>query len=44
MKGRYFLNHKGNVPPISPEDEDIVVAILLGFLVFALLAVILLSR
>lgn len=31
-KGRYFLNHKGNVPNLTPEDRDIFWAILFGIL------------
>ena len=32
MKGRYFLNHKGNVPDLKPEDRKLVGAILFGLL------------
>jgi len=33
MKGRYFLNHKDNVPDLSPEDKKLVLAILFAILV-----------
>lgn len=30
--GRYYLNKKGNVPELSPEDEKILITILLFLL------------
>lgn len=42
--GRYYLNKKGNVPKLSPEDEGLLLGILFGFLVVALSIIIILMQ
>lgn len=34
MRGRYFLNHKGNVPPLELKDKGILIVIIVEFLLF----------
>jgi len=36
MRGKYFLNHKGNVPELSPKDENRLIVILVILFLFTM--------